>query len=133
MFSLTYDNLADTVSYDRNSKYYKPEKFIQVSPSERMTAYYSSRDPMLVQGLGGMGTRLYSGTEDLLAMIDRLNSDNQFWRDSLLQDLQTVEDRASVNLLSKVLGYNLTNVMANLEVVRKLNPYHHRVWHEYIN
>lgn len=132
LFSTTYDNLQDTVSFDPTSKFFKPDTFIQVKPSQPMTSYYGDRDDGHLSGISGMGVKLYSDVDGLLDLIDRLDSDGRYWKDMLEQNIETVRSRSSGDLISKVLGYNLSNLIGNVHTMRKANNLHQEVWNEYI-
>ena len=132
MFESTFDNLVDVISFDRNSKFFKPEIIKKVEPNQTLIDFYRNRDTSTIQGLQSMGSMTYENTEDLLAKLEKLRADGLYWQAYVQKSLETVDKRASTNFLSRVLMSNLVDRSSNLESTRLKSPFYQQVWSEYL-
>ena len=132
MFESTFDNLVDVISFDRNSKFFKPEIIKKVEPNQTLIDFYRNRDTSTIQGLQSMGSMTYESTEDLLVKLEKLRADGSYWQAYVQKSLETVDKRASTNFLSRVLMSNLVDRSSNLESTRLKSPFYQQVWSEYL-
>lgn len=129
----TFDNLADTVSFDRQSKFFKPDTIRKVPPNDLITKYYESREPAYLTGMDSMGVFHYSSIDDLWSKIEKLRTDSEFWRQEISRSLEVVDSRANSSFLLRVLLHNLSSRAANLTSLRQSSPLYGKAWNAYLN